>query len=344
VIVAGLGTGTIAWPMKLMRRLQFEHYWFVGMLVGLVIIPWAVVLLGVSDPWSAYREVGWEPLVKSNLWAVAWGLANVLYGICVLRIGAALTGAILTGLGMAVGVTLPMVLKGTGLFEQAPDITSPAGLTILVGVGVAIAGVVLSTLAGFNRDQVVKKAGTPARTGLSQGGGFLVGLILAVAAGVTSCGIILAFVYSQGPIIKAMEDQGVGKVTAGCSVWAAGLLGGAAVNILYPAWLMTRRRNWAVLGQCWSDLLLAAAIGAQLILAVNLLGYGTLLIGPLGASIGFGIQQATQVLGNQGVGFASGEWRGVTGKPRTQMIASILILVLGAAVLAVAKKITGGNP
>jgi L-rhamnose-H+ transport protein len=275
---------------------------------------------------------------------VAWGLANVLYGICVVRIGAALTGAILTGLGMAVGVTLPMVLKGTGLFAQAPDISSWTGLTILAGVAVLIAGVVLSTLAGFNRDWVLKKSRAPAQAHSSQGGGFLVGLIMVVVAGVTSCGISLAFVYSQAPIIKAMQDRGATEVTANCAVWAVGLLGGAAVNILYPAWLMTRRRNWAVLGHCWSDLLLGAAIGAQFILAVNLLGRGMLLMGALGASIGFGIQQATQVLGNQAVGFASGEWRGVTGQPRRQMIASILVLVLGAAVLAFAKTVGGTNP
>ena len=26
VTIAGLGTGSIAWPMKIMRRLGFEHY------------------------------------------------------------------------------------------------------------------------------------------------------------------------------------------------------------------------------------------------------------------------------------------------------------------------------
>ncbi len=45
VTLAGLGTGTIAWPMKLMRTLSFEHYWFLAMLVSLVIFPWAVVAL-----------------------------------------------------------------------------------------------------------------------------------------------------------------------------------------------------------------------------------------------------------------------------------------------------------
>jgi hypothetical protein len=141
-----------------------------------------------------------------------------------------------------------------------------------------------------------------------------------------------------------MKARGAGNTTANCAVWAAGLLGGAAVNIMYPAWLMTKRRNWMVLMQCWRDVVLGAAIGLQFIVAINLLGRGSLLLGALGASIGFGIQQAMQVLGNQGVGFASGEWRGVMGKPRAQMYASLFVLILGVAVMAYAKTLGGAKP
>ena len=117
VVLAGLGTGTMAWPMKLMRRLSFEHYWFLGMLVSLVLAPWAVVLCCVPRPWEVYAEVGWRPILLCNLFSICWGIANVLYGVCVLRIGAALTGAVLSGLGVAAGVTLPMILKGSGIFK-----------------------------------------------------------------------------------------------------------------------------------------------------------------------------------------------------------------------------------
>ena len=34
---AGLIMGSGAWPMKIMRKFQFEHWWFVGMLNGVVI-------------------------------------------------------------------------------------------------------------------------------------------------------------------------------------------------------------------------------------------------------------------------------------------------------------------
>ena len=57
-------------------------------------------------------------------------------------------------------------------------------------------------------------------------------------------------------------------------------------------------------------------------------------MGALGASVGWGVYQAMQIMGNQGVGFLSGEWKGVEGKPRRQMYAAIVILLVAAVVVA----------
>ena len=331
VMAAGMGTGSIMWPMKMMRRLQFEHYWFVAMLAGLVIVPWTIVLIAVPHPMTAYAQVGWKPLLLANLFAFAWGIANVLYGLCVVRIGAALTGAIMTGLGVIFGTTLPMVMKGTGLFRDAPDLSSPSGRIIMVGLGIMLVGVIFSSLAGFGRDKALKKADADAP---KQAGGFLGGLLMTVIAGLTSAGISLSFVYGQGPIVEAMKAQGAGETIANIGVWAAALLGGAAVNIIFPAYLMTKNRNWGVLFANLPEAALASLIGIQFIFAVILMGRGMLLLGALGASIGFAIQQTMQIMGNQTVGFASGEWRGVLGKPRVLMMLSLAILVLAVAVLA----------
>ena len=231
VTIAGLGTGSIAWPMKIMRRLEFEHYWFVGMLAGLMIVPWSIVLVGCPNAFQAYAQVGWEPLLISNLFASGWGVANVLYGILVVRIGAALTGAILSGLGMTVGITLPMVFKGTGMFSEAPDLMSRAGLVVMAGVAVLLAGVVVSAMAGFGRERELKGTAEPDRRAA---GGFTGGLIMVIIAGVASCGIAMAFVYCQGPVVAAMKAHGAGDVAANVAVWAVGLMGGALINVLYP--------------------------------------------------------------------------------------------------------------
>lgn len=327
VALAGFLIGTSAWPIKVMRKFEVEHWLFVGQLTGLVILPWTITLAFCPHAFAAYRNVEPVILIKSNLFALSWGIANVMCGLCYVRIGVGLTGAILTGLGVSVGVTMPMLVKGTGLFNKAPSICSPAGCIVLVGVAVMLAGVALSSAAGFGRDRVLNKL-------QKKQGNFLGGLIMASIAGVLSCGLSFAFVYSQGPVIEALKAQGAGETAATFGVWAIGLLGGALINVLYPAYLMTTHKNWHVLIYNGKDALLASCIGITLIITVVLTGRGMLLLGALGASVGFGIQQAMQMLGCQSVGFVSGEWKGVHGKPVKMMYAAIATLVIAALIMA----------
>jgi L-rhamnose-H+ transport protein len=327
VALAGLIVGGGAWPMKLMKKYQFEHWWFIGMGSGLIVIPWAVTLLFCPNAFTAYAAVPAKSLIVANVWAAGWGVANILCGLCFVRIGLALTGAILTGLGVSIGVTLPMVVKGSGLFKDAANVTSPAGLAVMAGVAVMLVGVIFAAVAGFGRDRVLRKE--EQRTG-----SFLGGLVMTVIAGILSCGMSLSFVYGQGPIVEAMKQQGAGDIPATFSVWAVGLLGGSILNVIYPIYLMSKNKSWGVLATSGKECLLALIIGVNMAVGVALMGNGMLMLGALGASVGFGIQQASQMLGGQGVGFISGEWRGVGGTPRAQMYLAIALLVVAALIMA----------
>jgi hypothetical protein len=333
VAFAGFFVGGCAWPMKLMKKFQFEHWWFIGMLTGLVILPWGVTLWLCPDALSAYATVPVGAIITANLWAAGWGIANVLCGLCFVRIGVALTGAILTGLGVSLGVTLPMIVKGSGLFRDAPDLGSPAGLVVLAGVGVMLVGVVFASLAGFGRDQVLKKD-------QATSGSFAGGLVMVVVAGVLSCGMSLAFVYGQGPIVEAMKARGAGEIPSTFAVWAVCLMSGAMINLGYPLYLMAKNKSFGVLLQSVPELLLASVIGLNLGAGIVLMGTGMLWLGALGASVGFGIQQASQMIGGQGLGFLSGEWKGVHGTPRNQMYLAIVILIAAAIVMAFGNTLT----
>jgi hypothetical protein len=197
-------------------------------------------------------------------------------------------------------------------------------LTLLSGAGVMLLAVVLAGLAGAGRDRARQKADTGS-------GKFLGALLMAVVAGVFTSGMGLSFVYGQGPIMEAMRQEGAGEIPATFAVWAVGLLGGSLVSVIYPVWLMTRNKSWGVLAESWKELLLAVVIGANVSVSVVLMGLGMRMLGPLGASVGLGIQSASWMLGGQGVGFVSGEWRGVHGRPRKQMYLAIVYLI--AAVL-----------
>jgi len=401
VAAGGLVMGSGVWPFKLMRKYQFEHWWFVGMLVGLIVMPWTITLVGCPHALESLRDVPLSAIVMGNLFSIGWGIANVLCGVCFVRIGVALTGAILAGLGVSLGAIVPMVFKGSGLFKSAPDLWTSAGLTVCGGVALMLGGVIVASIAGFGRDRELKK--------LQQtSGSFLTGLIMTVLAGVLSACISFAFVYSQGPVVSRLSvvapgsdvtvtvsghkdlsgkqavaadgtiairglgpvavgniravdaarriaerlqaDSGreaevqveTGSIPATFGAFAVGLLGGALVNIGYTVYLLTRNRSWGALFGSGKEVLLAIVIGINFSLATALMGKGMLLLGALGASVGFGIQQAMQMTGGQLLGFISGEWRGVYGKPRTQMYAAIAVLIVAAAVMAFGNTLAGG--
>ncbi len=385
VAAGGLVMGSSAWPFKLMKKYQFEHWWFVGMLVGLVIMPWAITLLGCPGAIEGLKNIPRDAILSGNLFSIGWGVANVLCGICYVRIGVALTGAILAGLGVSVGAITPMIFKGSGLFKDAPDVTSTAGITVCIAVGLMLVGVVFASLAGFGRDRELKKSS-------SKSGGFLTGLVMAVLAGILSSFMAFVFVYSQDPIVanlsrvsadtklevtvdgKKWNDDAMrslvdpigvqgktaweigravkaelekkspgsipdvtvstGSIPATFGVFAIGLIGGAVVNLGYAVFLLTKNRSWNVLWASGRELFLAVLIGVGFSLAVALMGKGMLLLGALGASVGFGIQQAMQMTGTQLLGFVSGEWRGVYGTPRKQMYLALAILLVASIIMA----------
>lgn len=335
-VLAGLIMGTSPWPLKLMRSFQYEHYAFVSMLVALVILPWSITLLYCPEPVAALRTVGTGVLLKANLFAGCWGIAQVLALLCFVRIGVSLTYGILCSIGAAVGVIVPMIFKASGVFAGAPDLLSKQGGIILVGTLVLLGGVILASLAGAGREEL-KKAGVVG--GADRKGGFAIGLIMVIASGVLSVGWGFAFTYSQEPIIQAMKERGAADFPAGIAVWAVALLGAAVPNVLYPAWLMTRNKSWSVLAAHPKEMGLSVLYGIFFFAPSALLGKGMLLLGALGASVGWGLVQGMLILGGQFLGFVTGEWRGVGGTPRRQIYVAIVLLIVAMVIMAAAKAV-----
>jgi len=109
--------------------------------------------------------------------------------------------------------------------------------------------------------------------------------------------------------------------------------------VLYPAWLMTKNKSWGLLAANPREVVLALIYGLLFFIPSALLGKGMLLLGALGASVGFGVVQGTLILGGQALGFLSGEWRGVSGRPRRHIYCAIAVLVLSMAVLALGNSL-----
>jgi hypothetical protein len=421
VAISGLFAGGGAWPFKLLRKYQFEHWWFIAIFIALFVVPWGVTLLGCPDVIGSERAIWSEhgdAMLKANLLSLAWGVANVLCGLCYVRIGVALTGAILAGLGVCVGTIMPLVFKGTGQFQDAAGLGSTAGQTVMAGVAVMLVGVILATMAGLGRSEQLKKIEKDSKEPPRTSGKIVVGLIMAALSGVLSAGLAMSSVYSQEPVranlsfvnpnsqisvnvdadrglpaeaarklkkdlskdypvasdgtiqmagVGAVEVGGLraaaaaqrvserlaaarivdraevrvdtGSIPAVFGVTANGVIGGLLVNIGFAIYLLFRNKSWHMFFYSARDFLLSVTIAVNSFVAIVVVVKGMLWLGALGASVGFGIQQAMQMTGCQAVGFISGEWRGVRGKPRTLMYAAIAFLIVAAVIMVVGKKL-----
>ncbi len=336
IVLAGLIMGTSPWPLKLMRHFRYEHFGFISMLLALLVLPWAITLAFCPEPFAALREVNGGVVLRANLFALCWGIAQVLAMLCFVRIGVSLTYGILCSIGAAVGVIVPMIVKASGVFQKGPDLLSMPGAIILFGTVVMVLGVVFASLAGAGREKMQNRTNKESQ-GPKRTGRFAVGLMMVVAAGVLSVGWGFAFTYSQDPIVAAMKAHGAAGFPARIAVWAIALPGAALPNVLYPVLLMTRNGSWRMLASHPREAGLSVIYGVLFLTATVLLGEGTLRMGSLGASVGWGLVQGTLILGGQILGFLSGEWRGVEGAPRRQIYLAVVLLIAAMTIMASAK-------
>ena len=340
VFLAGLIGGFAPTPLKFIRRFSYEHWGLVASFVGYLAIPWTMLFFICPDVSGALRDMPLRAFLIGNAFSAAWGIANILYWICLVRIGFCLAQGILTGIAIPAGVLTPMILKGSGAFANSPGPFSRSGLVIILGVVMMLVAVGMISKAGFGREAAVGGEARKAR----KGGGFLAGLVMSVIAGLISVGISFSFVYTQEAIGAAFVAHGTTEGNASAAVRAVTLLGGALVNVLYPLFLLIRNRSWGVFAakgnslyqkhEAQREILLSIPLGGIIIVSMVMTSMGMALIGALGPSIGFGVNQAMQIVGSQSIGFLFGEWRGVPRCHIRTMVAAIVLLLAAVAVIA----------
>ena len=332
-LLAGLLAGCYPAPIKAMRHFGYPHWALLSSLTGLLILPWSISIFSCPHAWEAYRSVPTPIVLKALLFSCAWGVANVLCGLCLVRIGFSLTLGLLAGVSLPIGVLLPLLIKGSGSFSRAPALLSRPGLLLLTGVLVLVAAVVLMTLAGFGRERALHTQGR------STGSRFVVGFIMAVIGGLLLCGLSFAFIYTQATIQQALQTHGAGEMQTSVGIWAIVLLGGSIPNLLWPLWLLNKDRSWGAFREAPLEIAFSALMGLMLFLYFVCLGAGMKRLGPLGASVGFGVYQAMQIATSQAVGIVGGEWHGVGGRPRAQMIVALALILVAIVLFAMANAL-----
>jgi len=323
-VFAGIAMGLSAAPIKFMKSYRYEHWAFINSFLALIVLPWSLAVALCPDLSGALGHIPMSSYLKANLWSLAWGVANILCCLCYVRIGVSLTVGLLTGVGLPVGILLPMVFKGSGQFATAPSLLSSTGFALLALTLVLVFAVALMARAGSEREQ----------KGIETRGSFKVGLLMAIAAGFLQVGLSFAFVYSQGPLVEALKIRTAGESGAIAAVWAVTLPGGALLNVLFPLFLMVRGRNVNTLLSAPKDFALTLLMPLCFVTSLLCMGNGMRMMGALGASLGFGLQQGLSILTAQGVGVFTGEWKGVLRRTQVLMIGAVVLMLATVCAMA----------
>ena len=328
VLIAMLGgfmAGNCMVPLEYLRRWRWENAWVVFSLVALIVVPWTLAFLRVPNLMGVYASVNIGDFAMPFLYGAGWGVAQVLFGLAVLRIGMALSFAITIGLGAALGAMVPILLKHPAVLK------TPHGEVLLLGVLLMVAGVIVCCWAGRRREreQQAEAADVPK-------GSFTGGLLMAAAAGLLAPMLNYSLAFGDKFVFEALRHHAT-TPDAPYAVWPIALAGGAVPNLAYSLWLTVRNKSWGNFFPLWPQVLLGTIMGVLWMGSVAAYGTATTLLGLLGASIGWSIYQISMILTSNISGWIAGEWKGVGMQSKVALWSGLFLL--GSATLV----ITYGN-
>jgi L-rhamnose-H+ transport protein len=320
-IAGGVMVGNCMVPLKYLRRWRWENAWLVFSLIALILLPWILAFLKVPHLLAVYSSVNPGSFAMPFLYGAGWGVAQVLFGLAVVRIGMAIAFAVTIGLSAAFGTLVPILSKNPQM------LATQRGHILLLGLLLMVSGVLCCSWAGHQREKKKENGSTQ-----WEHGSYTAGILMAAAAGLLAPMLNYSLAFGDIFILQAIKHHAAVS-NAPYAVWPVALAGGAIPNLSYALFLAQTKRSWSYFVPAWPDLLLAVIMGALWMGSMAIYGTATTFLGPLGASIGWSIFQICIIFTANVSGWLAGEWNGVIQRARVALWSGLLLL--GCATLSI---------
>jgi L-rhamnose-H+ transport protein len=135
IIFAGLINASFVVPIKYVKKLSHEKIWLYHSLIGLVILPWALLSIASSstvDNYLLLQPLMWLFLIVSGL---IFGIGQLCFAYAIERIGMALSFTINLSLGITIGSLFVIFYRSAFLSSQGLMVTAAVFL-ILFGLAI----------------------------------------------------------------------------------------------------------------------------------------------------------------------------------------------------------------
>ena len=344
--LGGFASGSFYIPYKKVKGWAWESYWIVGGLFSWLIVPPLAAWLTIPNFSEIISQAGGAVIGYTFLFGILWGIGGLTYGLGVRYLGVSLGSSIILGLCMVFGSLIPSIYydlfpaEGKDTFSTL--VGTSWGLTVLLGLAVCVAGIVICGKAGTRKEKELVKGGTdPHGVAVKTEYKFGLGLTVAIISGVLSA--CFNFGLEAGkPMAEvannlwkvANPNQGEflyqNNVTYVVVLW-----GGLTTNFIWCMILNVRNRTFGDYTNKKTPLLsnyvFAALAGTTWFLQFFFYGMGESKLGNGPSS--WILHMAFIILTANAWGLILKEWAGVSKKTKTTVIIGIITII--ASVLIV---------
>jgi L-rhamnose-H+ transport protein len=324
---AGLMAGNCMLPMKFARSWRWENVWLIFSAVSLVILPWALAIVLVNHLLDVYLGLQLGQLAIPLLLGAGWGIAQILFGISVNRLGLGVAYAIIVGLGAVLGTLVPL------LVQHHAAVIGHGAYFIFSGVVIMVAGVFFTGWGGKIREQASNFAAGTSNMPSRQG--YPVAVLLAVICGLMAPMLNYSFAFGQD-IAKEAVRTGVSVLHAGYAVWPVALAGGFIPNVAYCLYLLSKNGTWKAFRSPRSDFGWSSLMAVLWMGSMALYGMSASYLGAFGTSVGWGLFQIFMIMTATLSGVLTGEWKraprraiGLLGVGLSCLTVATVLLALG---------------
>ncbi len=333
ILFASFFQGSFGIGMKYIKPLAWEAWWLLYALVAMIIFPLAWSLLVIPDLLGSIQATTSEALFMAAFFGFLWGIGGIMFGVSVNYVGVSITYGIVMGLAASMGSIIP-------LMQMEDAGSNPATPYIISGIGLLLAGVVISAIAGVKRDKLQNATATSNTNEGKPQNSFRKGLIIAISSGILSALLNVGFTKAM-PVAAAAEAQGALARNASLAAWVVVLSGAFVMNALYTLFLLFKNNSWHTykLAGAGKAYMWAILTGLLWFAALGVYGQGAALMGKLGPVIGWPMLLGFALIISNVWGYRAGEWKGAERLFRLMLVA-VAVLIVACIVLGISNNIS----
>jgi L-rhamnose-H+ transport protein len=317
-------------PIKKVKDWSWESYWLVQGIFSWIIVPILFAWLTVPSG-TLGAIIGQSPASAKWLavfYGALWGVGGLTFGLSMRYLGVALGQSIALGLCAGIGTLVPPLVSGQNLFANR------AGILILVGVAISLAGI---AIIGYAAGLKSKNMSEEERKAAVKEFALKKGVLIAILAGVMSACFNFGLTAGQ-PIKDTALSLGTNPLFAKNPVIMFVTLGGFITNLIYCVFLNikngTGKDYLSVSSSVLINNIIFSAIGGTLwYLQFFFMGMGESKLPVAMVAFSWSILMSMNIAFSNIWGILLKEWKGAGKKTILVLVIGILVLVLSTFVI-----------